>query len=51
MPFHVPWSVSGLFRLSFMSYPKSLATALALLVLGMQHVVQSGGAPFIYTKF
>jgi len=27
------------------------AGALALLVLGLQNVVQSGAAPFIYTKF
>jgi hypothetical protein len=27
------------------------AGVLALLVLGLQNVVQSGAAPFIYTKF
>jgi hypothetical protein len=27
------------------------AAALAMLALGLQNVVQSGAAPFIYTKF
>jgi alginate O-acetyltransferase complex protein AlgI len=41
------WSMSLYVRAPFYAQ----AVALALLVLGLQNVVQSGAAPFIYTKF
>jgi alginate O-acetyltransferase complex protein AlgI len=41
------WSVALYVRAPFYAQ----AAALALLVLGLQNVVQSGSAPFIYTKF